>query len=835
MALLNAANRRFFLRHPWQLALAILGIALGVATAVAVALSVTSARQAFDASMAALLGPTTHQIVASGGVIDESLYPALRRDFPGARFAPVVEDLVETSTGETVRLVGMDPLAAGEGSSGRQFRGLLPLLPALLIRPGTGLLARASAESFGIVPGGVLTLSIQGRPAAIEVLGYLEGNGPADPALEGLLIADIATAQEVLNVMGRLHRIDVVLPADPVLEESLAAALPSGLNLTSAEGRSQATRRLSAAFETNLQAMSMLGLVVGLFLIYNTMMFAVLQRREVLATLRLLGATRREILLEVLVEAVALGVIGSLIGQVLGIAIADLLTAQVTRTINDVYFTLTVKTLFIAPEVLVRGFVLGLGASLLAALMPALEAAGTQPLSARSRSRLEEGNRRWAGWAAAGGLAAIGLATGLWQLPDGTLLRSIVGLFLLLAGCGLMIPAVLSVLGRPLRRIGHPVFRLGVGDVLASLSRTGVAIAALTIAFASALGVGAMTGSFRDTVGEWLDQLMQADLYVTRATTGKGADEPLPPAWREAVASLSGVAAISSARSQSVESSVGRVELVALAPTDPQRSPYRFKSGDRAWQRFLTDDVVVISEPFASRHHLGPGDRLGVVTADGPTELEIAGVFFDYRSDQGIVLIRQPLYARLWRDDGITSLGLVLAPNAAPDAVRKALASAIGRDPALSIRSNRDIRDASLAMFDRTFAITELLRLLAVGVALIGLVSSLLALQLERIRELSVLRALGFTPRQIVSIVMAQSGFIGLASGLLALPLGLLVAWVLVAVIQVQSFGWSMPLRVPYSDLWQTPLLALVAAGGGALLPAWKAVRSTPLTALRDE
>ena len=149
-------------------------------------------------------------------------------------------------------------------------------------------------------------------------------------------------------------------------------------------------QRLSLAFETNLQAMSMLGLVVGLFLIYNTMMFAVLQRRELLATLRLLGATRREILLEVLAESLGLGILGSLLGLLLGIAIAQFLATQVARTINDVYFVLTVRELYVAPEVLVRGFLLGLGASLLAALMPAVEAAGTRPLWSRSRSRLEE-------------------------------------------------------------------------------------------------------------------------------------------------------------------------------------------------------------------------------------------------------------------------------------------------------------------------------------------------------------------------------------------------------------------------------------------------------------
>ena len=174
MALLSAANRRFLFRHPWQLGLAILGIGLGVATAVAVALSVDSARQAFDASMAALLGPTTHQIVSSGGSVDEALYPGLRRAFPSARFSPAVEGLVEAQGRETLRLVGLDPLtSADEDDGGRRFAGLLPMLPRLLLRAGTAALARSTAEELGIRPGDTLPLSIHGRLAAIEVLGYL--------------------------------------------------------------------------------------------------------------------------------------------------------------------------------------------------------------------------------------------------------------------------------------------------------------------------------------------------------------------------------------------------------------------------------------------------------------------------------------------------------------------------------------------------------------------------------------------------------------------------------------------------------------------------------------
>jgi putative ABC transport system permease protein len=301
------------------------------------------------------------------------------------------------------------------------------------------------------------------------------------------------------------------------------------------------------------------------------------------------------------------------------------------------------------------------------------------------------------------------------------------------------------------------------------------------------------------------------------------------------IAALPGVAGVSAARRQIVESSVGSIELLAVTLPDHGRSPYRIKSGAAAWPRFLKEDVLLISEPFAARHGLGAGDRLRLVTPAGPVDFEIAGVFFDYRSDRGIAMMSRRLFAQYWQLEDVTSIGVVLDAGSPPDQVKGRLQTIFGHARDLSIRSNREIREASLAMFDRTFAITELLRMLAVGVALAGLVSSLLALQLERVREYGILRALGLTPAQLVGVIMAQSGFIGLCAGVLALPVGALVAWVLVAVVQYQSFGWSMDLRFPFNSLWQTPLMALVAAWLGGLFPAWKAARLTPMETIREE
>jgi putative ABC transport system permease protein len=396
---------------------------------------------------------------------------------------------------------------------------------------------------------------------------------------------------------------------------------------------------------------------------------------------------------------------------------------------------------------------------------------------------------------------------------------------------------VVWLLGLPARHAGAVSFRLALGGVTASLSRTGVAIAALAMAFAAALGVGAMTSSFRGTVLDWLEHLMQSDVYISFPAGSGGPDDRLPADLLERLAAIPGVTGVSAVRRQFVESTIGQVELVALQPSDPERPAYRFKDsgGGNAWKRFRADEVVLVSEPFANRHRLAPGDFVELTTASDVRAFPVAGIFYDYRSDQGIVLINRALYQRHWRDDGVSSIGVSLAPELSADTLKARLAQASGKDAALQFRSNREIRDASLTVFDRTFAVTRVLRLLAVGVAVAGLIGSLLAMQLERAREFAILRALGMTPGQLMVFVLLQSSVLGLTAGTLALPLGLLMAWVLVDVIQYVSFGWSMELAVPPDALWQTPLLALTAALLAGLYPAWRAGRAAPAAALRDE
>lgn len=835
MTLLNKANRRHFYRHPLQLVLAILGIALGVAMLVSVDLAVESSRRAFQLSMSALTGKTTHHIVAGAGLLDETLYPKLRRDLGDVPMAPVVEGYVAAHD-QTLRLAGFDPFAESPIRQGLT-RSSFAAVVDLLTEPDTALISRVTAQRLNIGPGNNLTVEVAGTPRTIRVVGYVDPEEKPDPALEGLLLADIATAQEILGKIGGLDRIDLVLPDESRELEKLRGMLPENTALIDAAGRNTATARMAHAFEINLKAMSLMALLVGLFLIYNTMTFTVLQRRPLLANLRIVGVTRRQVMSEILLESGLLGLFGSLLGLMLGLVAARGLLDQITRTISDMYFVVTVTEFSVSPAALLRSLSIGISASVLAALPAALDAASTRPVRAQRRSGLEQSVRRWLPKLTLLGIASGILGVFLLNWPAAGLITAIVGIFLLAGAYALFIPAAMLGLTRLCPRTARPIVRLAIRGTSAALSRTGLATAALSISVAVAIGVGMMVESFRFTIADWLQQLLQADLYVARPTETGIASEPLPSSLLEDAVRLPGIAGFSLGRRTFAESSVGRIELLAFQPAYPERPAFRFKSADdrTVWKRFMAEPVVIVSEPFATRHGLGAGDSLMLSTSRGPKPFVIAGVFFDYRSDQGLAVLRRDLYADLWNDTGVTSLGLYLASGITAEAVKAKIQDLTRQPGTVLIRSNIEIRQASMEFFERTFAVTHVLRLLAVGVALIGILSALLAIQLERTREFAVLRSLGMTPRQLIGLVLTQTSFLGLCAGVLALPLGFALAMALVKVINLRSFGWSMDLAVSGVELWQAPLLSITAALIAGLYPAWRASRLTPALALREE
>jgi putative ABC transport system permease protein len=378
-------------KHPIQSLLLVLGVALGVAMIIAIDLANGSASQAFALSTDSIVGKATHQIVTASDKLPSSLYEDLRIKLGLEQVAPVVTGLVRLQEADDLplQLLGVEPLAEapfrnylGDGAGGLSTEALIELL----IQPNTILLSQTLGEQYNLSPGDTLTLVADGQQKPVKLVGLLQTSDKLSRrALNGLILSDISTAQELLGQVGYLSHIDLILSPDTD-PHPLLGLLPPNARLQQAALRNETVSQMTAAFELNLSALSLLALIVGMFLIYNTISFSVVQRRPVLGTLRCLGVTRREIFGLVLTEALVLGLIGATIGLGLGIVLGRSLVGLVTRTINDLYFTLTVQAVSVSAWTLYKGLLAGVAASLLAAFIPALEATTVPPNSVLKRS-----------------------------------------------------------------------------------------------------------------------------------------------------------------------------------------------------------------------------------------------------------------------------------------------------------------------------------------------------------------------------------------------------------------------------------------------------------------
>jgi putative ABC transport system permease protein len=410
-----------------------------------------SASQAFALSSDSIAGKATHQIVAAPGDLPTSLYEQLRVEVGLTDIAPVVTELVllKNAGDLPLQLLGIDPFAEppfrtylGDGRGQLSFDALL----SLLIEPNTVLLPQALAEQYHLAPGDTLTLLAGGQTKTVQLVGLLQpGDELSQRALNGLILADISTAQEVLDLVGRLSHIDLILPpqADP---QPILDRLPVNARLQQAALRNQTLNQMTAAFELNLSALSLLALIVGMFLIYNTISFSVVQRRPVLGTLRCLGVTRREIFGLVLTEALVLSALGAVIGLGLGVILGRGLVGLVTQTINDLYFTLTVQSVSLSPLTLYKGLVAGLAAGLLAAFVPALEATTVPPNSALKRSLGEARMQRLIPGLAAASVVMMLAGWTLLNLASRSLPLSFTALFIILLGSAFLSPLLTKLL-----------------------------------------------------------------------------------------------------------------------------------------------------------------------------------------------------------------------------------------------------------------------------------------------------------------------------------------------------------------------------------------------------
>lgn len=845
-------NRRFL-----QSALFVIGVALGVAMIIAIDVANSSANRAFTLSTESISGRATHQIISGSTGIPSEVYSQLRTDLGLQLIAPIVTEYVRIDElgNRPLQLLGIDPFAEppfrpylananNDDDEGVDFEALTAFISA----PNTILISAQLANTLNISAGDTIILRTGTNITEVEVVGTLQPDDSiSEQALNDLILADIATAQEITETVGRLSRIDLILDTDTQqnIIDQIQQTLPEGTQLRATSESDGTLAQMTAAFELNLQALSLLALVVGVFLIYNTVTFSVVQRRPVIGIMRSIGTSKRQIFALVLGEAVLLGIVGTVLGLGLGIIFGRGAVGLVSRTISDLYFTINVQSISVETFTLIKGSFIGVFASVGAALIPAWDATRTTPAGVLRRSDQESRIQRLLPWItiAAFTLNVIGLL--LLQIPSQSIVLSFTALFFIVVGSSLFTPIVLVLFMRFITPLTEYLFgilgRMAPRAINRSLSRTSIAVAALTIAVSVIVGVSVMISSFRNTVDDWLSTTLGADIYVSPVLlTSNNPTVDTDPIIRDIIANIDGVDAVSTSRTVTVITpdypDLPDANLIAVDYDIAEDRTFVWNiAPDGDHTRALQNGAIMVSEPFAFRRNITPeNNQLDILTDEGVQTFDVIAVYYDYSTDQGSIFMLNDLYRTVFDDAFITSAGVFIEENADIDAVIGDLRQALSEYD-LQVQANRELRSGVFEVFDNAFAITVALRLLATVVAFIGILSALLSLQLENIRQYGIMRAVGLTPRQLWQFTFLQTGLMGIVAGLLALPIGLALAMVLLFVINVRSFGWTMQFYLVPEEFIIAFTVAVVAALLAGIIPAWRLKQLVTARALRSE
>lgn len=820
-------------REPLRTALTTLAVALGVAVVVAIALAGNAAAGSFHSSLEALTGKADLTISATGGV-DEKLLGRLVQLPYAFDFVPRIESFAFLNgKGEALPFIGLDLIGhADQIDFGRsEFSSDLHDFTA-----GDPIFA---GSQLSLLPDQHVKLLIGDRVRTFRVAGTFPGNA---------IVADIGLAQAVTGKTGILDRIEVRLPpghSAAYWRTLLQRELPSSISIEPHGARTRQNRKMLAAFRWNLRILSYIALIVGAFLIYNTISISVVRRRAEIGILRALGATRRMIRSAFLAESLVFGILGSLAGLALGRVLAAGAIRLIGSTVESLYVSSQPGPIQFTPSVVLSGLGVGVGVALVAALAPAWEASQVAPTEGMARGREEYTISTSAGRIAAWALVFL-IAAGvccLFPPLNGEPVFAYAGSLLLIAAMAAAMPAAIALFVNTARQAAAKL--LGVEALLAlqslraSLGRTTVLAAALATAVAMTASVGIMIGSFRQTVWLWMNDELKADFYLRPAAPGAADRHPtMSVAIADRIEHLPGVVAVDRFRAYSISyqglpaTLAGGDANVARRAAGTQFLPGEDR--DAILRKLSTGDYAIVSEPFANKHHVKPGSTIHLALAGADRTFRVLGIYYDYSTERGFILLDRHTLLKYLPDPNISNIAVYVKSGADPQSVRHGIDRIIaGR--AVFVASNKRLRQAGIAVFDRTFRITYALEAVAVIVAIMGIAGALLAMAIDRRREFAVLRFLGCERNQIRRILLCEAGFIGLLATGIGLIVGILLSLILIFIINKQSFGWTIQFHWPVAVLFAALSGIYLACIVSSLYPARIATRLEPIEAIHEE
>ncbi len=806
-----------------------IAIVLGVALGMAVQAVHEAALSEFGRGLRAMVGEADLQVLGPRGGFDENVYARLASRPEVAEASPILELQVKRAGSEdSLQLLGIDLFA------------LARVTPVLLPKPASTadrlatlaedsvFLSSAAQSALGLKPGDAIEFQAGTQNRHFKIAGEIPGVAEN----RQLAVMDIAAVQSHFGKLGRLTRIDLKLAAGVTPDAarlSLQGILPAGVLIEEPEAAADQAGNLSRAYRVNLTMLAAIALLTGGFLVFSAQALSVVRRRSEFAFLRALGLARRSLFSWLLAEGAMVGLAGGVFGVMLGHGLAWGALALLGGDLGAGYFSGLQPTLKFQPQMIMIYVVLGLLAGIAGAWLPAREAATVSPaqaLKAGDEAALLGGHGHpWLGF----GLLLASLAACAIPAQDGLPVGGYLAVACLLAGGVMLLPALAAGIAQLLPDRGPVPARLARARLSAAPGHAVVAAAGVMTSVALAAAMAIMVASFRDSVDQWLYQLLPADLYLRagQAQSSGYLDETL----QARISSINGVDRSNFTRHDNLRLAAGKVPVALIArPISPNGSDLPLVGPVRLGKQ----PAIWISEAMLDIYGWRVGQHVTLPLAGKLVELNVAGVWRDYSRQSGAIMINLDDYRRLTGDRLINDAAIDLAPGADADQVATALTAMAGPG-VLEIARPGEIRALSLRIFDRTFAVTYLLEAVAIAIGLAGVAASFAALASARRREFGMLRHLGLTRRQI-GWMLAQEGALAAGVGVLAgLLVGGAIGLVLIEVVNRQSFHWSMDLHVPWASLvlFASGLIALAALA--AVLAGRQAMRQDAVLAVRED
>lgn len=839
--LIEAAITGPMRRSPGRTLLAILAIALGVALGLAIYLINRSAADEISLAARSLYGLADLAVEGGADDFEENLYPRVAR-VPGVAVASPVVQVEAKLIGHrgSLTLIGLD---------GFRSRLLQPAFAETVVGGGASrgqpedesddfdersiLLSASAARELQLERGDFVEFQVGMQRERLRVSGVL----PPAALQEFAGVVDIATAQWRFGRLGKLSRINLRLASGSSPDEvraAIAAVLPTGVKVTTPGEATDDALRLSRAYRSNLTALALVALFTGGFFVYSTQSLAALRRRREFAVMHAIGVTRGEQLMLMLAGSAIVGVLGAAIGIVAGIAIARIGLSVLGGDLGAGYFRGLTPGLNVHIAEIALFSLLGIGVAVAGALRPALDAARVPTASALKAGDITSGEVRSHGWAV---LTLAVLAAITVSLPpiDGLPLPGFIAIALLLIACVVAMPSVVRFVLRHAPRLRHLPYEIAVAQIAGTARYATLSVSSIIVSFSLMASMAIMVTSFRDSLDQWTQKVLPADLYVRVGYVGQSSymDEALA----QSMARLPGVERVAYSRFGLVQLSPDRPALTLIARTLDRERP-----DDALWMMSTAADElpaellpVWISEAAADLFALQPGAQIKFNLGGKAVRASVRGVWRDYEHQNGAIVMARDDYLALTGDRAVNTVWFWLDDSADIGQVSNAVRDLLPPATEQNVRTPGEIRALSLAAFDRTFAITYLLELVAVTIGLFGIAAGISAQVLARRSEFGALRHLGFTRGQVARMLAIEGSVLGTLGVIVGLVAGVAISLILIYVVNRQSFHWSMDLRAPFGLLTGLSLALIGAAALIAVVSGRQAMGGEVVRAVRED